>query len=172
MITFQISHKNQMVFESCVNIAVLNSPNINGTFQTQVSDFDITDLKKNSVYLLERFSFSCDIDEQYYQSALDVGNIPFMELHLKNSKDKLTKKRFPLISYYKNVDISLFIQSLSVDDLLQAKFSGSLIQTSDLIGLQSVSFLCSFVIFQLDNNDYNKFHREEVLKNYGSEIRR
>lgn len=171
MVVFKIPHKNTLVLESVSIPALFNTPLIEPTFQLRTYDVEITDLKKNSTYLLDRFSFSCDIEESDYKTAL-MPQIPSAKIFYGNSSTVATKKDIKLITYYSNTEISTFIKTNSENDTLRIRLSGSLTQISNLVGIYTINFLLSFMIYQIDNNDYNKHFSEELDQNYAFSIRR
>lgn len=171
-IVYKIPIKQKIVVETLVIPAILNTPVANGTFQIDYeARYVLTDITKNSVYLFERLSLTTNINENDYQDALINSKIPKLSFFKKSGEVELSKKSFPIIGYSNARDISIFVYTNNTDDYILCRLSGALDQTPELIGRQTVNFLIDVNIFQIDNTEFNKNHRQELELDYGKDIR-
>jgi hypothetical protein len=167
MISYKIPHKARFYPLSFQVTFNLNNPITDGTFQGNERK-EILKLQKNSVYLFERLSLSCNIPEEIFQQSLQ-NNAPILNFY-KNDNEPLWSNPFQVINYQHERDVSTFIHTIKDVEKLYVQLGGVLNQVPDTIGINQINFNVQVNFFIMDMNSYNKYYREELEAEYGKSI--
>ena len=95
-------------------------------------DIPIMPMKKPSIYLLTGISFSCDIPEGTFKSA--INTIPTLQLNLLSTKVQIFPDPIPFINYVDSQEYVYFFNSQIQPDSLIGTFTGILNQPPPLVG--------------------------------------
>lgn len=116
---------------------------------------DLLELEKNKIYLLERFSFSLNIPEADYQTAIDTFPNPFLFLSRKESSDSpVYQKPWPLSQYYENNAHIICFETNQSDDVLQATFRAKLDQPASLIPIPELVATWSAQVYEIKDPEW------------------
>lgn len=128
----------------------------------------IFELKKNTVYILERMSVAGDIDEQLFLSSVtDPIEIDF---RYSNSKNMVYNHPIPILKYSDDKNIRSYIQTATDTDLI-FKARGRCKQIEEFIGKESIKLFFSFELFAIDSSEYNKNYMQALDTNAGNFLR-
>lgn len=155
------------LFYSTRNIftATFNNP-VLGKYSFNVSgneNVQILELKKNSVYLIERMSAGGNIPEETYFSAQEVN--PELILKRSISRERIYPRPIPILNYVDGAEIVAWVISNKKTDFLTATFTGLLRQTALLNGETSISISINLSIYEISNTQfYSRFSGREGIQ--------
>lgn len=142
--------------------AVFNDP-IPGKYsfnRAENTNVQLIELKKNSVYLIERMSAGGNIPEETYFSAQEIN--PELILKRSISKERVYPLPIPVLNFVDGAEIVAWVISNKKQDYLTATFTGLLRQTALLNGENSITISINLSIYEISNTDfYSKFSGRE-----------
>ena len=121
----------------------------------------VTQLRKTSVFLLEKFSFSADVAEGTFLEA--VNTLPLIRLKRRIDGQGVFYKPVPIVSYVDGNDAITYIWSRTQDnnpDDLTIDFTGILNQTAALAGVLTITAQVTFNFYEIINSQWLKQFRE------------
>lgn len=174
-ITYKIPHKTRFLPAQCVQEMKFDV--VSNTYEITESIKSLFSIQKNTVYLIERVSFSATVPEDNYLRLLDYDSatgrslLPMIDLVKKKNGTSIFNDKLALCNFKKESDISSWVFGDDGDDELLVKFSGHLLSSSDTVGYMVIDLFLNFNIFCIDQNSYNENFRSELSQNYGSSLR-
>lgn len=163
MITYGLPDNKTRFLPCSVRIPFILNLNIpNGTYQCNSTEYTFFPIQKNCQYLFERMSVTVNCPEDDFQNALGA-DIPQIKFFKKLSKADIFLSPFPVVSYMRDRDVSVFVDS-NEENEIRVSMAGTLYQTSNLVGISILIFNIIGNIFLMDSNVYNKFMRDEVKR--------
>jgi hypothetical protein len=163
-ISWNIPKNSQFVPINTIFTAQFNIP-IAGKYSFSIpanSDRQLIEMKKNSVYLIERISIGGTIGEENYFSALDV--VPEFILKKSISGERIYPKPLPIVNYCDGAEIVAWVLSAKSGDFLTGTLQGSLIQTAELNGLSEIKISIALTVYEITNTAfYSRFIDREGL---------
>ena len=115
-------------------------------------------LSKTSIYLIDRFGFSADLDSDVFQNA--IINVPVLQLRKKNDAQVIFPKPLPLILYAANCECTSFFNTPTEGDQLLADFTGLIDQTAALVGVASVTCQFTLNMYEVLDVDWTKAYKK------------
>lgn len=132
-----------------------------GRFVVNQDRVKLTNLDRNSIYFISAFSFSSSLPENQYLTSTDPTAPLTIQMKTKQSVH-IYKYPISMLTYHQNSELNHFIKTDNSDDELQASFTGSFYQIADTIGLRQIVLQISLFMYQIDNNEYNKFFNSDM----------
>ena len=106
-------------------------------------------IRKNALYIFERYSFSADVPEESFTEALLT--IPTLEVRIPAQQNRMIYPRpFPMLNFVDAQEIQISVFS-SQDDNLEGTFRGQLTQPAALVGVPDITAICQFNIYEVKN---------------------
>jgi len=131
--------------------ADFNSPLVGG-YDWDVAantDQNLMEIRKNHLYLVERYSFSATINEGVFLAA--VLTVPTVGVRIPTESNRLIHPNpIPLVNYIDGLETMMYAYS-DQDQYLTATFRGQLSQTADLVGISEVTAQVQFNIYEIKN---------------------
>jgi hypothetical protein len=146
------------VFISTKNIVIANfNIPVVGKYSFDVPanrNIPIVEMKKNSVYLIERLSIGGNVGEEEYFSALE--NAPELIIKKSISNERVYPRPLPVLNYADGAEVVAWVASNKKDDILVFDCVGLLRQTAVLNGVPSISLSVSFGLYEISNTEFYK----------------
>lgn len=118
------------------------------------TDVTLQPIKKQHLYLLERYSFSASVAEGAYLESTAGGIVPTLEIRIPTQKRRLIYPNpIPLINYFDGLECLMFAYA-EQDQYLTATFRGQLTQPGALIGVADITAQVQFNIYEIRNKDW------------------
>jgi len=153
-VTFQATYNATTPFQYDFNIAANKNKFIMKLF-------------RQKVYLLERFSFSANIPEADYQTAIGTFPNPMLFLNMqKQNQSPVYQKPFPLGRYYENNEHIVCFRS-QLNDNLQGTFKARLDQPAALIPVPTVIVTWAAQIYEIKEHNWIANYLAPYLKTIG-----
>ena len=169
MIIWQIPHTAIPYSCSAVVLARFNEPQAPGAYYIDPTPQFLLPVKPTAIYLIDRFAFSTSLPEDYWCSSLRA---PIPELALWSSqKGNCYPKPYQLGVYRPDASGPGWYMSIAGNDTLNAKVSGTFLQTDDTIGISTVKIVLSFDIYEVTDTNFQIAHREGLSPNVGQQNR-
>lgn len=109
-------------------------------------------IRKNQLYLIERYSFSATIAEGDFFQA--VTTVPTLSVRIPRETDKqIYPTPIPLVNYVDGLETLIYAFS-NEDQQLEATFRGQLNQTAPLVGVPTITAQVQFNIYEVKNKDW------------------
>lgn len=109
-------------------------------------------IKKNQLYLIERYSFSATIAEGDFLEA--VTTVPTLEVRIPRESGRMIYPTpIPLVNYIDGLETLIYAFS-DQDQSLTATFRGQLTQTAALVGVPVITAQVQFNIYEIKNKDW------------------
>lgn len=109
-------------------------------------------IRKNQLYLIERYSFSATIPEGDFLGA--VLTVPTLSVRIPRETDRqIYPTPIPLVNYIDGLETLIYAYS-NEDQQLQATFRGQLSQTPPLVGIPTITAQVQFNIYEVKNKDW------------------
>ncbi len=106
-------------------------------------------VKKNKLYLIERYSFSATIPEGDYFSA--ITTVPTLEIRLPREGNRMIYPTpIPMVNYIDGLETLIYAYA-NQDQILTGTFKGQLNQTEDLVGVDTITAQAQFNIYEISN---------------------
>lgn len=159
----KIPHTARFISTSNRFTATFNVP-IAGAYSFDVAaniNQIVFDMQPNTVYLIERASFSCDIDEGIYLKS--ILTLPVYRLKKKISKEILYVKEYPLTNYLDDQEVVTWVQSDKGGDSITLSVSGVLDQVPETVGETTVIMNISFSVYAIEDKNYLMQHKDKIL---------
>lgn len=153
--------KTFTVFSAIFNADPLNLGKYSFTFNTGNQFKNILDTKQNTVYLIDRASFSGNISSNSFNKSLLFNQPLQLTFYRKISQEILYQNPIPINGYFQEVDFSAFFTSDKQDDSLQVSLSGILNQDSENIGVLAIYLFLNLTIYAMDEREYNSMYRSK-----------
>jgi len=109
------------------------------------------ELKKNHLYLIDRYNFSADIAELDFTTALNGGVMPTLQLRIPSQTNRqIYPNAIPQINFVDGLEtlIAVFADQL---DSLRGTFRGRLTQPFALIGTNSITVFFQANVYEIKN---------------------
>jgi hypothetical protein len=138
-------------FSAAFNVPTIGFYDFNVAANTGVPLFT---MRKNHLYLIDRYSFSADIPEADFFSAVNGGTVPSLQLRIPSQTNRqIYTDAIPLINYYDGLETLIAVFAEQEDDL-QGTFRGALTQPAPLVGINTVTALFQPNIYEIKNKDW------------------
>lgn len=175
-IIFKVPNQARYVQTSSIFVGTFNVPtpgvyDFGVAANTGVAVFPI---QPNTVYLVERVTFSGDISGADYAAALDLaGGGRGLVLSLRRALDNQSvyESALPFASYVSQQESSVFVKSDKAGDILMASLTGRLNQTPALVGIASIRMSVSFSVYCIESTIYNRAFRGSQLMGLAAGVR-
>jgi hypothetical protein len=109
-------------------------------------------ITKTSVFLIDRYSFSCTLDEGVYLRSVSV--LPVFRLRRQKDNLVIYKKAIPCVNYIDSAEAIVFYNSDNENDNLIADFEGVLNQVAETVGIASIRCQVTLNIYEIVNSDW------------------
>lgn len=141
-------------FDAAFNVPFIGGYSFNIPANHGQVVFPIT---KTGVFLIDRYSFSCSLDEGVYLRSVNILPV----FRLRRQKDNLVvyKKSIPCVNYIDSAEAIVFYNSDNQDDNLIADFEGILNQVAETVGILSIRAQVTLNIYEIVNSDWIKDFR-------------
>ena len=140
--------------------ATFNAPIVGAySFNTPANHGQIVfPITKTGVFLIDRYSFSCSVDEGVYLRSVNIMPV----FRLRRQKDNLVvyKKPIPCMNYIDSAEAIVFYNSDNQDDNLICDFEGLLNQVAETVGIVSIRCQVTLNIYEIINSDWIKEFRQ------------
>ena len=143
-------------------VATFNAPTL-GAYDWNVAANTgqvVIDLRKQSVFLLEKLSFSATVAEGDFLEA--VTTVPTIRLRRRLDQQNVFYKPIPIVSYVDGNDAIQYVwtrtQDNNPDDLI-IDFRGVLTQTAALVGIVTITAQVTFNFYEIVNSAWLKQFR-------------
>lgn len=116
-------------------------------------------LQPNSVYLIERLTFSGDVSQLDFAGALNLANIadvPTVSLRRLLDNSTIYETSLPFPSYVSQQPSSVWVKSGREGDAITATLTGSLLQTAALVGIANIRLSLSLSIYAIESTIFNR----------------
>lgn len=164
-INWTIPRSSQFIPTKNIFTANFNNPII-GKYSFDVpanKNIELIEMKKNSVYLIERLSVGGNIGEEDYFSALEIP--PELILKKSISGERVYPRPIPVLNYCDGAEVVAWVLSAKMKDVLTCTLSGLLRQTAALNGVIAINLSVSFSIYEITNTKfYARFSGREGPK--------
>lgn len=111
-------------------------------------------MKKQFLYLLERYSFSASVPEGDFFQATKGGVVPTLQLRIPTQKDRMIYPTpIPMINYVDGLEALMYAYAEQDQDL-EATFRGQLSQPMGMVGTLTVDVQVQFNIYEVKNKDW------------------
>ena len=134
-----------------------------GTLKQNIQD--VITLEYNTVYVIDRLSFSSTINENDFLDSLQTVPLRF-RLFRAIDTEFVYQAPYPLVNYVDNSFFQTFLHSDKYEDKLQLSVYGSLDQIANTVGIAQITLQISFSIYQYDSNDFNELYRSSTKKRF------
>jgi hypothetical protein len=141
-------------FSAQFNVPVLGKYSFSTAGNTGVSLIDPIGL--SSVYLIDNINVGGTIPESEYLSAIGANAFPALRLRYKIDNQALYPYPLQIVNYIDNQQTLAWVVTTKGNDALLADFSGTLDQTTFLVGMAAISVVVSFNIYQITDSAFVK----------------
>lgn len=108
-------------------------------------------IRKERLYLIDRYSFSATVPESAYFEATAGGTIPTLSVKIpKQTKRQIHPDPIPLINFVDGIETLIYTHSAQADTLT-ATLAGRLTQPAALVGVLTVFAQVQFNIYEIKN---------------------
>jgi hypothetical protein len=171
-IQFQLPHSSitnptTTIFSAPFNVMTPGKYNFLDAAQNQ----NIISLLPGNVYLVERLSAGANVSAQDYFSALQLVTPPVITLKKRLTGEPINPNPIPIVQYFDGLELAFWIRSDKKGDFLTLSMSGIMNQTAALVGVPFVSVSISFIIWQINEKEFNSSFRNTIDAGMGKSIR-
>lgn len=134
--------------------ATFNNPLIGGYDWNVAGNTDVTFqfIRKNALYLFERYSFSANIAEGTFLD--NVLTVPTLQVRVPSETNRMIYPNpIPLVNYIDGLETLIYAYS-DQDQNLTGTFRGQLNQGAALVGVPTVIAQVQFNIYEIKNKDW------------------
>lgn len=136
-------------FDAAFNVPAIGGYSFNIPANHGQVVFPIT---KTSVFLIDRYSFSCSLDEGVYLRSVNV--LPVFRLRRQKDNLVIYKKSIPCVNYIDSAEAIVFYNSDNEGDNLICDFEGILNQVAETVGIASIRCQVTLNIYEIVNSDW------------------
>lgn len=112
-------------------------------------------MKQNTVYLIERTSFSINIPEGDFQTAIDdTISVPRMFFRTKKTKQLIYPEPQPYINYVDNYELMKWKYNDQRNDEIQVSFECLLKQPPAIVGINELNAYLQLSIYEVQATDF------------------
>lgn len=124
-------------------------------------DIQVTEIKNQSVYMLERLRFSFTIEDTQYSAAIGTNPTPLLYLQIESQQKMLIySKPWPINDFVRDNEHVIYFQTVQKNDNLIASFRGRINQTAPMLPFPIVDGILQANLYEIKNKDwieeYNK----------------
>lgn len=134
--------------------ATFNAPLVGGYDWGIAANVDVPFqlIRKNQLYLIERYSFSATIPEGDFFSS--VVTVPTLSVRIEEETNRqIYPTPIPLINYVDGLETLIYAYG-NQDQQLTGTFAGQLNQTAPLVGIPTITAQVQFNIYEVKNKDW------------------
>lgn len=117
-------------------------------------------LRGQSVYVIDKFSFSAALPEGDWLSSTDVPVLQFPTFSLRKETmegNNIYMEPIPALNYIDNGDTLLYFRAKQDLEFLQITFNGQLIQVPNTVGIPQLTTQVSALIYEVSYSDWTIF---------------
>lgn len=142
------------LFNAAFNVPALGQYSFNVAANRGVQIFPIT---KTSVFLIERYSFSCNIPEGVYLE--NIAALPVFRLRRQSDGLVIYKRALPCVNYIDGQEAIVYYNSDNENDFLIADFEGILNQSAPLVGVPVVTAQITLNLYEIVESNWIRKYR-------------
>lgn len=171
-VIYQIPHTARFLSPAAGFIAPFNTVEIgkysfNSTINKTVP---VLKMEPNTIYLIERISWGASIPSEIYSGRMD-GAPPRLALKTKIAQDLIFAIPYSLANYTNDSPFVAWYKNDLADDEIQAEVTGTLKQSSELVGINSITLSASFAIYAINDARFSEQFRGVLSSNVGEQVR-
>lgn len=130
----------------------------------------IQNLRKNSVYMLERQNLSFTIPSEDYSAAIGTNEAPyFLPIMKSNSDQPIYTKPWRANDFIRNSETVLFFDTNQKDELL-GSFIGMINQTGNMIQYPTVYAIFTANLYEINNVKWIEEYNKGTTKTLGKSL--
>lgn len=171
-ISNRIPQQSRFIATSNIFSAAFGVPVI-GKYSFDVAANDrqiVIPLQPNTVYLLDRLSFSGTIPQETYFSAIDT--LPTIIFRYRITGEVVYMRSIPVIQYSDGKESAAWVLTNKGGDDLVLTLRGVLNQTADMVGIDPVKLNVGCEIYAIDENVYNATFRDKTPATFARDVLR
>ncbi len=134
--------------------ATFNAPLVGGYDWSVAANVNVPFqlIRKNQLYLIERYSFSATIPEGDFFGA--VLTVPTLSVRIEEETNRqIYPTPIPLLNYVDGLETLIYAYG-NQDQQLTGTFAGQLNQTPPLVGVPVITAQVQFNIYEVKNKDW------------------
>lgn len=124
---------------------------------------------RDSIYLLDKQSFSLDIPEGVFKSAIDTP--PMLSFRDSKTNSQILQLPIPYINYFDNLDFSKYYQAIQDGANIVGTMTGVLDQPVELDGIVTITALVQFVIYEIRDQNWIRNYLDPKTVSQGAYMR-
>lgn len=173
MIIKSIPQDSRFIQTSNKFTALFNEPTL-GKYNFEngaVNEYNtvLSNLQKNHIYMIEKYSFSATIPEGVFLEATE--NICTFQLFKNTDKQVIYQAPIPLINYVDGLSCIGYFWTAQDEDQLVATFRGLLQQPAALVGIGSIISQITLNIYEILDSDWIQDFKQNVNREYNRQYR-
>lgn len=159
-IIYQIPQQSRFIPTSTVFSATFNAitPGRYDFSGAPNQNVNVTELKPNVVYLIERLSIGGNIAETEFLTA--INQFPLLTIKRSVSAEIVYQRPFPIVNFADGIECAAWIHSDKQNDFLTFSLTGLFNQTPAMIGLNDLKIQVTASIYAIDSSYYNAAYRD------------
>jgi hypothetical protein len=168
----RIPQQSRFIATSNIFSAAFNTPVV-GKYSFDVAANErqiVIPLQSNTVYLLDRLSFSGTIPQETYFSAIDT--LPTITFRYRIGNEVVYMRSIPLIQYSDGKESAAWLLTNKGGEDLVITLRGVLNQTADMVGVDPVKLNVGCEIYAVDEKIYNATFRDATPGTFAESVMR
>lgn len=155
-------------FTALFNVPSLGQYNfVNGAVNENIAV--LSNLQKNHIYMIEKYSFSATIPEGAFLEA--TANVCTFQLLRSIDKQVVYQAPIPLINYIDGQSCVGYFWAAQDSDVLIATFRGLLNQPAALVGVASIIAQVTLNIYEISDTDWIQSFKQNTGREYSRRFR-
>ncbi len=141
------------IFTGTFNVPTVNRYNFTDVAGNQQQT--VLTMTGQSVYIIERASFSMTTPEGVFQEAIDSTiSVPVMKFETLKTQQLIFARKQPFINYVDNLELLLFVPSNQEDDEILVSFEAIFSQPAALVGTAVLKAFLQLNIYEVQNSSW------------------
>lgn len=171
-VIYQIPHTARFLSPSVQFTAPFNTVEIGKySFTSPInSAVPVLKMEPNTIYLIERISWGASISAENYAGAMDIAPAK-LALKTKIAGDLIFSMPYSLANFSNDSPFVAWYKNDLSGDEIQAEVTGNLLQTSELVGINSIILSASFAIYAINDARFSENFRGVLSSNVGQQVR-
>ena len=171
MVIYQIPHTAKLLTPTARAVAVFNAITP-GKYEWNVKGLLIQNTQPNTVYLIDRLTWSASIAGEYWQQSINPTlGTPKISLRQKNGGNLIYSGPYSLAIYGNETEYNAWFRSDKNDDGITVDISGLINQIAETVGISDIAINISLSIYAIDSTEFSRAAREPLSHNSGQQIR-
>jgi hypothetical protein len=147
--------------------AIFNTP-ILGMYKFNLTGLMLMDYDLNSRYFFDTMTVGANVASTNFSAA--IIDTPKISLKKSISGENIYVREIPIPLLSENRDVTVFTSSDRDGEDIIADVTGTLQQTSDLIGVGQIDLYICFNVFKMDEKSYNIAFRNTLTSQYSRKV--